>query len=287
MLPWQNNNKKKILAMRKGNEMFLSIDIGNTDTVIGLYWKEILLSECRLTNTLHPTASDIYTQIRSLLLEVRKSIKNVHGIGISSVVPSLTYLYMLVAKKYFHQEPMLVSTDLNLGIKIHYDNPKFLGPDRICSAVAGYAKYGGPLIIIDFGTATTYNVIASNGDFLGGVIAPGIATSAYALHTRTGKLPKLKGTDFHVPDSIIGTDTLSGMQAGILFGAVDATAGMVKRIQKELRKLQSKKAVVIATGGFSSIIAGHSRIIERVDPALVLDGIRLIYDRVKKKRLYK
>jgi type III pantothenate kinase len=274
-------------SMSKGTEMILAIDIGNTDTVIGLYWKAILLSECRLANSLKPTASEIYSQIRSLLLEVRKNSTNVHGIGISSVVPSMTNLYLLVAKKHFHLEPMLVRSELDLGIKIHYDNPKSLGPDRLCSAVAGYSKYGGPLIIIDFGTATTYNVIASNGDFLGGVIAPGIATSAFALHQRTGKLPKFKGTDFHVPASVIGIDTLSGMQAGIVLGAVDATTGMVKRIQKELRKLQFKKAAVIATGGFSSIIAGHSRVIERVEPALVLDGIRLIYERVKKNRIYK
>ena len=151
---------------------------------------------------------------------------------------------------------------MNLGIKIHYDNPKSLGSDRICNAIAGYSKYGGPLIIIDFGTATTYDVIASNGDYLGGVIAPGIETSAISLHKRTAKLPQLAGTKLHLPETIIGTNTINSMQAGILWGAIDAMTGMVNRIQKELHKHQSKKAIVIATGGFSTFVAGQTRIIQ-------------------------
>jgi type III pantothenate kinase len=264
--------------------MFIAIDIGNTHTVIGIYKKERLITDCRLTSTLQRTKDEIFAQVHSSLIEVGTNIKKINGIGISSVVPNLTKVYSAMAKKYFRQEPMIVSTELNLGIKILYDNPKSLGTDRICNAIAGYSKYGGPLIIIDFGTATTYDVIATNGDFLGGVIAPGIETSAISLHRRTAKLPRVIGIKLYLPKTVIGTNTISSMQTGILCGALDAMTGMVNRIQKELHEHQSKKAVVIATGGFSTFVAEQTRIIQHVEPTLVLDGIRLIYERLKSKR---
>jgi type III pantothenate kinase len=264
--------------------MFIAIDIGNTHTVIGIYKKDTLIGNRRLTRTLQRTKDEIFAQVHSLLIEAGTNKKKINGIGISSVVPYLTNVYAAMTKKYFRQEPMIVSTELNLGIKILYDNPKSLGSDRICNAIAGYSKYGGPLIIIDFGTATTYDVIASNGGFLGGVIAPGIETSAISLHRRTAKLPRLVGTKLHPPKTVIGTNTISSMQAGIILSALDAMTGMVNRIQKELYEHQSKKAVVIATGGFSAFVAEQTRIIQHVEPTLVLDGIRLIYDRLKSKR---
>ena len=263
--------------------MFMAIDIGNTHTVIGLYKKEALIADCRFTSMPQRTEDEIFAQVRSLLDEGGINKKEIDGIGISSVIPSLTNVFTIMAKKYFRLEPMVVSNELNLGITIHYDNPNSLGPDRICDAVAGFSKYGGPLIIIDVGTATTYNVIASNGDYLGGVIAPGIETSAISLHRRTAKLPRLAGAKLTLPETVIGTNTTSSMQAGILLGAIDAMTGMVKRIQKELHKHQPRKATVIATGGFSTFAAGQTKIIQHVEPTLVLDGIRLIYDRVKRK----
>jgi type III pantothenate kinase len=263
--------------------MFIAIDIGNTHTVIGIYNKDTCIADYRLRRTQQRKVNEIFAHVQSMLIEAGINEKKVHGIGISSVVPKLTAIYVEMAKKYFHQEPMIVSAELNLGIKIYYNDPKSLGTDRICNAIAGYSKYGGPVIIIDFGTATTYDVIASNGDFLGGVIAPGIETSAIALHKRTAMLPRLVGEELHLPATIIGTNTLSSMQAGILWGAVDATTGMVKRIKKELFKHQSKQPVVIATGGFSTFVAEQTRIIQHVEPTLVLDGIRLINDRVKNK----
>ena len=175
-----------------------------------------------------------------------------------------------------------MSAALNLGITIHYDNPMSLGADRLCNAIAGYAKYGGPLIIIDFGTATTYDVVASNGDYLGGVIAPGIETSAVSLHRRTAKLPDFL-VELHLPKTVIGADTVSSMQAGILWSAVDAMIGIVKRIQDELKQREPKKAIVLATGGFSKFVAEHSHVIQHVETSLVLDGIRLIYERVTRK----
>jgi type III pantothenate kinase len=264
--------------------MFIAIDIGNTHTVIGLFKKDTLIADSRFTSKPYKTEDEIFALVRSLLVEGGTSKKEINGIGISSVIPSSTNVFTVMTKKYFRQEPMVVSSELDFGIAIHYDNPKSLGPDRICDAIAGFSKYGGPLIIIDFGTATTYNVIASNGDYLGGVIAPGIETSAKSLHKRTAKLPPLVGTKLHLPETAISTNTMSSMQAGILWGAIDAMTGMVKRIQKELREHQSKKATVIATGGFSTFVSGQTRIIEHVEPTLVLDGIRLIYDRVNRKK---
>jgi len=268
---------------REGREtsMFIAIDIGNTHTVIGIYNKDTCIADCRLKRTQQRKVTEVFAHVRSLLTTNGIHKEKINGIGISSVVPKLTAIYAEMAKKYFHQEPMIVSAELNLGIKIHYDNPKSLGADRICNAIAGYSKYGGPLIVIDFGTATTYDVIGSNGDYLGGVIAPGIGTSAIALHKRTAKLPRLVGGELHLPESIIGTNTMSSMQAGILWGAIDAMTGMVKRIQTELLRHQSKKVIVIATGGFSTFVAERTRIIQHVEPTLVLDGIWLIYKRIK------
>lgn len=173
-------------------------------------------------------------------------------------------------------EPLIISSSLDLGIKIAYDDPNSVGADRICDAVAGFSAFGGPLIIIDFGTATTYDVVSATGDYLGGVIAPGVETSAVDLHRRAAKLPKI---ELHFPKTIVGRDTVSAMQAGILFGAVDAMEGMVGRIQNELQKSGEKKAMVIATGGFSQLMASRSKTISKSVPSLVLDGVRLIYEK--------
>jgi type III pantothenate kinase len=264
--------------------MFIAIDIGNTSTVIGMYRNERLRGHCRWTSTTPWKEHEVISQIHSLMTQVGTTKKQIEGIGISSVVPPLTKRFARMTKKYFHQEPVIISSELNLGITIHYENPKSLGTDRICSAIAGHAHYGGPLIIIDFGTATTYNIIASNGDFLGGVITPGIETAARSLHMRTAKLPSLTSVQLQFPQTLINTTTLGSMQAGILWGALDGMTGIVDRIQLELSKHRWKKAVVIATGGFSPLIAEQTPLIQHVEPMLVLDGIRLIWNRVKNKK---
>jgi type III pantothenate kinase len=264
--------------------MFLAIDIGNTHTVFGVYAKEKLLGSWRLTSTLQRTEDEIGAQVQAFLSGERINSKKINGIGIASVVPNLTESYAAMVRKYFHQEAVLVSAALDLGIAIHYENPQFVGADRICNAVAGFEKYGGPLIIIDFGTATTYDVVASNGDYLGGVIAPGIETSAVDLHRRAARLPKV---ELRLPTSVVGADTVSSMQSGILWGAVDAAIGMVERIQKELVWRESKKAVVIATGGFSEFVSLHTNVIQHTEPSLVLNGIRLIYERVNNRKKHR
>ena len=219
--------------------------------------------------------------MKLFLREAEIQTKDIDGVGISSVVPNLTDIFASMARKYFRAEPLLVDSSLDLGFKIHYDDPTSVGADRLCNAVAGYAKYGGPLIIIDFGTATTYDVIAGNGDYLGGVIAPGIETSAMDLHRRAAKLPKI---ELHFPSKMIGTDTVGSMQAGILYGALDAMEGTLNRLQSELKKREGKKAKVIATGGFSQLMTKKSKLIEAWEPSLVLDGVRMIYERVNIKK---
>lgn len=260
--------------------MFLAIDIGNTHTVVGVYKGASLLHEWRIASARNKTEDEAGAQVR-LLFNEAKLPATIAAAGISSVVPDLTDVYIGMVKKYFHQEPFEVSAALDLGIKIHYANPMAVGADRICNAVAGYAKYGGPLLIVDFGTATTYDIVGANGDYIGGVIAPGVETSAGELHRRAAKLPKI---ELRFPPSIIGADTEESMQAGILYGAVDALNGMVRRLQEEVLKREGKPARVIATGGFSRIISKETDVIQALEPSLVLEGIRLIHERITAKR---
>jgi type III pantothenate kinase len=260
--------------------MLLAIDIGNTHTVFGIYRSARLVSDWRTTSMLQRTEDEVGTQIKLFLNEARIPLKKIDGVGISSVVPNLTDVFSMMAKKYFGVDPLIISSSLKLGITINYDDPNSVGADRICNTVAGFEAFGGPLIIIDFGTATTYDVVSATGDYLGGVIAPGVETSAVDLHRRAAKLPKI---ELHFPKRIVGRDTVSAMQAGILFGAIDAMEGMVGRIQKELQKNGEKKAMVIATGGFSQLMASRSKTIAKSVPSLVLDGVRLIYEKTHYK----
>lgn len=261
--------------------MFLAIDVGNTHTVFGVFKSVTLVSEWRVTSSHHRTEDEIGTQLISFLNHFNIPTKSIEAIGVSSVVPNLTDVYAAMSKKYFSAEPTIIGSDLKLGIRVLYDDPHQVGADRLCNAVAGHAKYGGPLIIIDFGTATTFDVVAKNGDYLGGVIAPGVETAAMDLHRRAAKLPKI---ELHFPKKMIATDTVTSMQAGILFGALDGMEGIVRRLQLEINKREGTRANVIATGGFSGLMSRHSKIIDAVEPSLVLEGIRLIHERVKKQR---
>lgn len=260
--------------------MILVIDIGNTHTVLGVFDGTKLLFDWRISSSLQHTEDEVGSSVRLFLTDAGIDPKLIKGIGISSVVPDLTDVFATMTRKYFRTNPVIVSSDTKLGIKIHYDDPKAVGADRLCNAIAGFAKYGGPLIVIDFGTATTYDVIAKNGDYLGGVIAPGIETSAVDLHRRAAKLPKV---ELHFPADLIATDTTSSMQAGILYGAVDAMEGMIRRLQGELMKQEKTEAQLIATGGFSKFICDYSKLPLRWEPSLVLEGVRLVYERVKGK----
>lgn len=261
--------------------MLLAIDIGNTHSVFGVYRSANLVANWRVTSMLQRTEDEVGTQVRLFLKEAGISVRQIKGVGISSVVPNLTDVFAMMARKYFSVEPLIISSSLDLGFRIYYDDPHSVGADRLCNTVAAQAAYGGPLIVIDFGTATTYDIVAATGDYLGGVIAPGIETSAVDLHRRAAKLPKI---ELHFPRHIIGKDTVTSMQAGILYGAVDAMEGMVARIQKEIVAREGKKAKVIATGGFSNLMARHSKLIDACVPSLVLDGVRLIFERVTSRK---
>ncbi len=254
--------------------MLLAIDVGNTHIVVGVFDGQRLVADWRMASLTHRTADENWLTIRSFCSEAGIPLSQINGVGISSVVPDLTDVFETLVHKYLKLEPVTVNTSLDLGIKVLYNDPGAVGADRLCNAIAGFKKYGGPLIIIDFGTATTYDVISANGDYLGGVITLGLESIASELHRRAAKLPRI---ELHFPRSVIGQDTVSSMQAGVMFGTVDAVEGTVKRIREEL----GSQARVIATGGLSGIIAGHTTIIEACEPSLVLEGVRWIYERVK------
>lgn len=256
--------------------MILAIDIGNTHTTIGIFNSKKLLGSWRVTSFVTRTEDEFGILIKQFCDEAKISFKKVLQVGISSVVPNLTDIAVKMAHKYFQIDPIVVSSELNLGIKILYDDPKAVGADRLCNAVAGYGKYKGPLIIIDFGTATTYDVISENAEYLGGIIAPGIETASTELHRRAAKLPKI---DLKFPARLIGKNTVESMQGGILFGALDSMEAMIRRISKELNDYPT----VITTGGFSEIMKKHSTLVNKHEPNLVLDGIRLIVERIEKR----
>jgi type III pantothenate kinase len=254
--------------------MLLAVDVGNTHTVLGIYDGDRLIADWRIASLTQRTADEHWLALRSFCADAGISLDHVQGVGISSVVPELTDIFETMSRKYLTVEPLTVTASLDLGIHILYNDPGQVGADRLCNAVAGYHKHGGPLIIIDFGTATTYDVVAKNGDYLGGVITLGLESMASELHRRAAKLPKI---ELHFPPAIIGRDTVSSMQAGVMFGTVDAVEGTVRRITQEL----GTPAKVIATGGLASVIARHTKVITVCEPSLVLDGVRLIFRRLK------
>ncbi|MFA6456139.1 MAG: type III pantothenate kinase [Bacteroidota bacterium] len=256
--------------------MILAIDIGNTHTVIGMYNGSRLLGDWRVTSFVTRTEDEFGALVKQFCEDAGISLKKITSVGIASVVPNLTEVCVKMSRKYFKIEPIVVSSELELGITVLYDDPRAVGADRLCNAVAGYAKYKGPVIIIDFGTATTFDVVSKKGEYLGGVITAGIETSSAELHRRAAKLPKI---DLKFPDRVIGKNTVESMQAGIMYGALDSMETMIRRISKELDDYPT----VIATGGFSETMKKQSKVINKHEPALVLEGIRLIVERVEKK----
>jgi type III pantothenate kinase len=257
--------------------MILAIDIGNTHTVIGIYNGHKLLGDWRVTSFVTRTEDEFGALVKQFCVDAKIPLKKINSVGISSVVPNLTDVCVKMSQKYFMIEPVVVSSELDLGIKVLYDDPRAVGADRLCNAVAGYVKHRGPLVIVDFGTATTFDIVSKNGEYLGGVITAGIETTAGELHRRAAKLPKI---DLKFPDTVIGKNTVESMQAGIMYGALDSMETMIRRISKELDDYPT----VIATGGFSELMKKQSKVINKHEPTLVLDGIRIIVERVEKKK---
>ena len=258
--------------------MLLAIDVGNTHTVLGIYDGDRLAADWRMASLTHRTVDENWLTIKSFCADAQIPLAGINGVGISSVVPDLTDVFESLARKYFKVEPVTVTASLDLGIRVLYTDPAVVGADRLCNAIAGFRKYGGPLVVIDFGTATTFDVISASGDYLGGVITLGLESTAAGLHRRAAKLPKI---ELRFPSSVIGKETEASIQSGVMFGTVDAVEGTIRRIAAEL----GTKPRVIATGGLSGIIATHTAVIEACEPSLVLDGVRLIYERVKRKKV--
>lgn len=254
--------------------MLLALDIGNSTINGGLFSEQNLISRLSVSSTVQRTAEETWSVIDSFLSPHIRS-EEIAGVGISSVVPFHTSLFTSLVQDKLHKEALLIGSSLDLPIRILYEKPSQLGPDRICTAVAGFTKHGGPLIIIDFGTATTFGVVNTKGDFLGGAISLGVKSNAEALYHRTAQLPQI---DLTLPEQTICGDTISGMRAGTMFAAIDSVEGMVRRIRREL----GSDAKVIATGGLSELMSKQVPVIDTHEPTLALEGIRLIYDRNRK-----
>lgn len=250
--------------------MLLAIDIGNSNIVWGIFDGDQLVADWRIS-TDHSKTTDEYAILLLDLLRVEGiSPDRVDGVILSSVVPPLTPLFEELAETYFHCLPLIVSAEMETGLTIQYTNPHEVGSDRIVNAAAAFRRYGGPLIIVDFGTATTFCAVTADGEYLGGAIAPGLRISAEALYVRAAKLPKI---ELARPKSAIGRDTVASMQAGLVFGYAGLVDELVRRIQQEL----GRDCFVLATGGLAGLIAPESRLIREVRPHLTLEGLALLY----------
>lgn len=256
--------------------MLMTIDIGNTNIVIGVYDGEGLQGHWRLSSTITRTSDESWIITRLLFQSADLQDSKITGIAISSVVPALTDVFVQMARKYFSLEPVVVGNDLDTGIKILYQTPSTVGADRICNAVAGFRKYGGPLIVVDFGTATTFDVVTKDAEYLGGIIFPGIEMSANFLHSRTARLPKVALT---FPGNLVGTTTTESIQAGLMYGSVEMIDGLVRRIMSE----RQEQMTVVATGGLAQVLEKKSTQLKIIEPFLTLEGLRLIYERISSK----
>ncbi|MDQ0220882.1 type III pantothenate kinase [Peribacillus cavernae] len=254
--------------------MIFVLDAGNTNTVLGVYNEDQLNYHWRIETNRHKTEDEYAMIIKSLLEHEGLSFRDIDGIIISSVVPPIMYALERMCKKYFKAKPLIVGPGIKTGLDIKYENPREVGADRIVNAVAGIQEYGSPLIIVDFGTATTYCYINEDKQYMGGAIAPGIGISTEALYSKAAKLPRI---EIARPEDIIGKNTVAAMQAGILFGYVGQVEGIVGRMKEQ----SLIDPTVIATGGLAHLIANESDTIDIVDPFLTLKGLQLIYKRNK------
>jgi type III pantothenate kinase len=248
------------------------LDVGNTNIVLGVYEGEELKYHWRMETNRHKTEDEYGMIVKNLFEHVQLSLYDIEGIIISSVVPPIMFSLERMCEKYFNITPLVVGPGIRTGLDIKYENPREVGADRIVNAVAGIKEYGGPLIIVDFGTATTYCYINEDKQYMGGAIAPGIGISTEALYSKAAKLPRI---EIGRPEHIIGKNTVSAMQSGILYGYVGQVEGIVKRMKATAKS----NPLVIATGGLAQLISKESDVIDIVDPFLTLKGLKLIYER--------
>lgn len=256
--------------------MLLAIDVGNTNIVIGVFDGKRLVESWRLSTDRTKTADEYRLLMSQLLHQSDIEVGQIDGIIISCVVPPVLPLLREMCTRQFGQEPVLVGTDLDVGVRILYDNPRELGADRIANAVGGYAEYGGPLIVVDFGTSTNFDVVSSDGAYLGGAIAPGVGISSEALSQRTALLPRI---DVRIPPHAIGKNTMSSMQSGFYFGFLGQMEEIVRRIKREL----PQEPTVVATGGLARLMAEKSELVDVIDPDLTLKGLQIILERISSR----
>ncbi|MBZ5523096.1 MAG: type III pantothenate kinase [Acidobacteriia bacterium] len=264
--------------------MLLVIDVGNTNTVLGVYnmgsagfvkssgAPEQMIAHWRVATIKTHTVDEYGVLFRNLFAIGEIDAADVHGIVISSVVPSMDTTLREVCERYFHLKPLFIEPGIKTGMPVHYDNPAEVGADRIVNGVAAFEKYGGPCVVVDFGTATTFDAVSKKGEYLGGVICPGIGISAQALFEHTARLPLV---DIRQPAKVIGTNTVASIQSGLFFGYLGLVDGILERLLEQL----GADTKVLATGGLAKLIGDHSKYIKTVDDLLTLDGLRIIWER--------
>ena len=249
--------------------MLLAVDIGNTSTTLGVFDGEKLRATWHIATGVHRMSDEYAALLLNLLRQQGLDTTDIKAVALCSVVPPLISTFEELCERYFHISPLVVGTGVKSGVSIRMDNPREVGADRIADAAAAHHLYGGPVLVIDLGTATTFGIISKEGDYIGGIIATGIATAAEALFTRTAQLPRV---ELAPPKHVIGTNTVAAIQSGIIYGYASLVEGMLARIQKEL----GVKAKVVATGGYAGLIAKETKVIDVVNPDLTLIGLRLI-----------
>ncbi len=251
--------------------MILVIDVGNTHTVVGVYKEEKLLGHWRISTDLDKTEDEYGMLVKNLLSNSNLSLSDIKSVVISCVIPPVSWILKKMSIDYFKVSALVVGPGIKTGICIKTDNPKEVGADRIVNAIAAYKLYGGPVIIVDFGTAITFCAVDKEGVYLGGAIAPGLEISAEALFEKTAKLPKI---ELIKPKHSIGSNTITAMQSGMFFGYLGLTNELIKRFKRKL----GEDSVVVATGGQAELIGNESKLIDKINPLLTIEGLRLIYE---------
>jgi type III pantothenate kinase len=254
--------------------MLLVIDVGNSNTALGVYRSDELIAHWRLTTNPARTVDEYGVHARNLFELAHLDFKAIDAIAIASVVPPLNYTLKRMAEVYFQITPLFIDHATDTGLRILYEPPSDVGADRIVDAVAAITKYGAPCVVVDFGTATTFNAINAKGEYMGGAITPGIMISSEALFARTAKLPRV---DIKRPHKVIGSSTVAAMQSGLYYGYAGLVDGVLEKMIEEI----GSPTRVIATGGLAQLIATGSKFIELVDDTLTLDGLRLVYTRTR------